>query len=85
MKTVTFIKDHPVGIKEGRTITVQDHDAQRWHDQGYVDLGEDAGQDEPEMIDHTVTKKDLKENPTWVGMGHKVGQVIQVPNPKFIQ
>ena len=33
---VIFIKDHPVGIKEGRVVDVVDSSAKRWIEQGYA-------------------------------------------------
>ena len=33
---VIFIKDHPIGIKEGRVVDATREAAQRWIEQGYV-------------------------------------------------
>ncbi|CAL7961473.1 hypothetical protein GAMM_230002 [Gammaproteobacteria bacterium] len=85
MKTVTFVKEHPVGINEGRTIMVSDSDAKRWKEEGYVTIDGDAGEDEPEMIDHVLTKKDLRIHPEWFVNDNEVGDTIQIPNPKYIQ
>ncbi len=83
---VTFLKDHPSGIKAGFTTVLGDKHAARLADEGYVSVGENQkANDEPEFIDYVLTKKDIKEK-TYPGIPDdaKVGDVIQIPNPNYV-
>lgn len=89
MKTVTFIKDHPSGFKVGASRSLGDKHADRLVSEGYCTAGEsdDSGAEdkEPEMIDYALTKRDIK-NRTYPGISDdaKPGDIIQVPNPKYV-
>jgi hypothetical protein len=75
MATVKFIKDHPAGIPEGTERTVPEQAAQRWLEQGYVELVTvEAGE-----VAHTITQGDLDNNPELVEKGVKVGDVVGIP------
>jgi hypothetical protein len=89
MKQVTFKKDHVSGIKAGHTASLGDKHAERLRDEGFVDIEGDApggGDKEPETIEHTLTKADIKGN-KYPGIAEdaKPGDVIQIPNPKYVE
>lgn len=90
MKDVTFIKRHISGIPEGTKKTLHNDHADRLAKEGYVEIDGEEKPDpvEPEFLEHKLTKKDIKEGV--VGLiqltpEHKVGDVIEVPNPAFKQ
>ena len=58
---VIFIKDHPVGIKEGRVIDTNPDTAKRWIEEGYVkevteEVKEKPNIDEPIRNQHKQMK-----------------------------
>lgn len=89
MKMVTFKKDHVSGIKAGRSVPLGDKHAERLKAEGYVTIegdADDLGNDlEPEMLDYTLTKADIRGN-KYPGITDdaKPGDVIQIPNPKYV-
>ena len=88
MKQVTFIKDHPSGIKEGSSRTLGDKHADRLAAEGYVTAGESdqSGKElEPETVPYTLAKKDIKDKvfPN-IPEDAKPGDTIEVPNPKYV-
>lgn len=88
MTSVTFKKDHPCGIKAGKTFTFGNAHAARLEKEGYVKIDSvvDGPEDkEPPTIKHTLTKADIK-NGTYPGIADdaKAGDEIDIPNPKFV-
>ena len=88
---VNFLKDHPSGIKQGASANLEDNHAKRLVKEGYCEadgvdpealkLEDDKNKVEPETIEYTITEKDdTKKGPF---KGRKVGDKVQVPNPKF--
>lgn len=86
MKQVTFKKNHPSGLKSGWTGSLGDQHADRLHKEGYVTIdGTDDNVPEPEFMDHALTKKDIKDGVyPGIAADAKVGDVIQIPNPKYV-
>lgn len=55
---VKFIKDHPVGIAKGTEADVAPRDAQRWEEQGFVEIiGKEAAKVSNKMIEPEDNKK----------------------------
>ncbi len=90
MKSITFIKDHPSGIKAEEKKTLTDEHADRLVSEGFAshddaeDTGGSGGNEianplnvEVEgAVELKVTKKILKDNPEWETLGIKVGDII---------
>lgn len=96
MKLVTFLKRHPSGIAEGKTLTLNDDHAERLAAEEYVSIDGDVvldgvqpnplAQDKdkiPAMIPYKITAKDLKERPDLFDVSAKVGDTVQIPNPDY--
>lgn len=88
-KTITFIKDHPAGIKAGRTHKFSDKVANLHIVEGFAVEAEGAAPvvviNESETIEIVVTKEDLKANPSLKAEGVKVGDTINIENPNFVK
>lgn len=86
---VQFIKDHPVGYKQGAQIDTNFNHAQDLIKKGYCAAAEGEEvltKEEPEFIPLVLTKKMIKDGVYGeLSIGKQPGDVIQVPNPNFQQ
>lgn len=87
--SVTFKKNHVVGIKKGHTAMVDIDHAKRLHKEGYVELDEASINEEdiPEFVQYKLKPKDFKPGSDFSEEqleGKKVGDVVEVPNPDYI-
>lgn len=96
--TVTFIKDHPAGLKEGSSVETSYQHAVKLAKGGYISkdgleipkdeenaaAGSGKASNEPEFITVELTEEDILTEKYGALADDKLpGDVITVPNPKF--